>query len=253
MKRWIIIPARYKSKRLHGKVLMDIQGKPMVVRVWEQAMQVPNAEVVVATNDPEIADVVHGYGGTTCWTSEQNRNGMERVAEAAREIETDLHDIVMNLQADMPFIPVQMIEDVLNSTPPFGVVTAVTKQYGHEDEYKNPHKVKVIVTENMQAKYFSRAPIPYYVNPNQTVVWWEHIGLYSMTNKVLQAYAYRPYSTLENTEHLEQLRFYEMQVPISVREYKDVVSSINTQEDYDAIQVPVSNINWPEHTVGHVI
>lgn len=253
MKRYIIIPARYKSSRLPGKVLMDINGMPMVARVWEQAMQVPNAEVIVATNDPDIEDVIKKYGGNTCRTSEQNRNGMERVADAAAMLDIHQTDVVMNLQADMPFIDPQLISDVLNSTPPFGVVTAASLHHNSVDEFMNPNDVKVVVSEKKQVLYFSRTAVPAHSNSAQIRVWHKRIGLYSMSYAVLKSYYYQPYSHLETVERLEQLRFYEMGVPISVLISDEPVISINTQEDYDKVQRPISNITWPDETVGHVI
>lgn len=254
MKRYIIIPVRQDSQRLPGKALLPIQGKPMVLRVWEQALKVPHCDVIVATNSHTISELVTKAGGNICWTANTHRNGMERCAEAARQLNLDNSVSVMNLQADMPFIDSDILGAVFDRIPFSGVVTACTQVFGEEKSWRDINDVKAVLSRNQQVLYFSRQPIPYILTKpaikEYFPIWYKHIGVYAMRNHILQLYAHqKQQSDLEVSEHLEQLRFYDLNIPITTFITDLNVYSVNTLEDYQNLP----QIEWPEQTTGHVI
>src|SRR5688572_4653605 len=148
----IIIPARYHSTRLPGKVLSDIGGQPMIERVYRRALQASASAVVVATDDERVRDVVEGFGGRALMTSERHPSGTDRLAEAIRFLDAD---IVINLQADEPLIEPGMIDEAagaLTSVPNASIGT-LRKAITGESELANPNVVKVVVDVTGRALY----------------------------------------------------------------------------------------------------
>ena len=169
----MVIPARYDSSRLPGKPLADICGMPMIQHVYESAKKSFAKDVIVATDDSRILEVVEKFGGRALLTSKGHSSGTERVQEATKLLGLSSNDIVVNVQGDEPLIPpaaINTVATVLKEKEEFGIATlceSATKGI------ENPNTVKVIVNSLGEALYFSRSSIPYSVNSNE---YFRHIG-----------------------------------------------------------------------------
>ncbi|EKT4542166.1 MULTISPECIES: 3-deoxy-manno-octulosonate cytidylyltransferase [unclassified Pseudomonas] len=200
----VIIPARYGSTRLPGKPLLEIAGKPMVQHVYERALQVASAQlVVVATDDQRIADVVHDFGGKCIMTSPDHQSGTDRLAEVMKEVDADIY---INLQGDEPLIrpkDVELLAAGMLADPNVKVGTLCHPISALEAS--NPNCVKVVLARNGNALYFSRSLIPY---PRETEAaqYLKHVGVYAYRREVLQQYPTLSPPMIEDTEKLEQLR-----------------------------------------------
>lgn len=213
-----IIPARYRSTRLAGKMLIPIAGKPIIQRVYEQASKSGFLErVIVATDDERIKSFVESIGATAVMTSPHQPSGTDRVAEAAKQFDAD---IIVNVQGDHPFIDPKMIDELVEIMLQRQDVnmTTLVKRIRRED-MRAPSVVKVVVDKNSNALYFSRSLIPFPLNKEMLNVY-EHIGLYAYRNEFLQRIAQFPVSSLEKIESLEQLRVLENGYDIFVVETK---------------------------------
>lgn len=209
MKTVVIIPARYQSSRFEGKPLALICGKPMIQWVYENSKKARRiTDVVVATDDPRIADTVLAFGGKVVMTSTENRSGTDRVAEAADRLELAPKDIVVNVQGDQPLIDPRCLDDVVRpftdeadtgmSTLAFTIV--------RKEEITNPKDVKVTFDYKGFALYFSRSPIPFGRDRNIHFDTYKHLGVYAYTREYLEIFRNLPEGHLENIEKLEQLR-----------------------------------------------
>ena len=200
-----VIPARYRSKRFDGKALALLGGRPMIRRVYERARQASRlAELVVATDDERIADVIRSIGGKALMTSPDHPSGTDRVAEAAAAIEAD---VVVNIQGDEPFISGKAIDQAVE---PFLErddlrMSTLMRAIESEEMLRDPNVVKVVVDGEGFALYFSRSPIPF-ARRGERFQAWEHIGLYAYRKDFLLAFARLAPTELEYTEGLEQLR-----------------------------------------------
>lgn len=213
-----IIPARLKSTRLPEKPLKDIGGKLLIQRVWEQAKRATSlTEVVLATDDPSIAEAAKKFGATVLMTSASHLTGSDRVAEATEIMAQrgKRFDLIANVQGDMPFINPQVIDRTVaalaESTSDFGMSTVATPILT-EGEFLRPSAVKVVIGANGAALYFSRAPIPHVREPDgleiseQTPYGFKHLGLYVFRPQTLAALHTLEQSLPEQREKLEQLR-----------------------------------------------
>ncbi len=163
MKVIAIIPARYESVRFPGKSLVDICGKPMIHHVYERTSEVPLFEqVIVATDDTRIEEVVLSFGGHVRMTSAEHKTGTDRLAEVARTLDAD---IIVNVQGDEPMIKPEMIEQVVHPLieEPEVAIGTLKHKIEHPDDLFNPNIVKVISDISDRAMYFSRSPIPYII------------------------------------------------------------------------------------------
>lgn len=216
MKVLCVIPARYGSTRLPGKPLALIQGKPVIQRVYERASlaRIPD-QVLVATDDQRIADVVTAFGGKAVMTSADHPSGTDRLAEVALNYE-DV-DVIVNVQGDEPMIPPQVIDDLAHAfeeNPDLEMATMKTEM--QPEDYQNPNAVKVVTDQNGYALYFSRSLIPYPRNEEPDVKVWKHIGIYAYKRDFLLKFAALLPTPLEKVEGLEQLRALENGVKIKV-------------------------------------
>ena len=162
MKFKVVIPARYASSRLPAKPLLDVAGKPMVVRVAEQAWQSGAEDVVIATDHQEIFNVVAQHGYQAVMTREDHPSGTDRIAEVATHFNWASTEIVVNVQGDEPLIEPALIREVaenLNAHPEASIATAGHAIHDKETMF-NPNAVKVVMDDKGYAMYFSRAPIP---------------------------------------------------------------------------------------------
>ena len=167
----VVIPARYESLRLPGKVLREIAGKPMVQHVFERGTESAASEVVIATDDDRIASAAEAFGATVCMTSDQHRSGSERIAEVADLLDWNDDQVVVNLQGDEPSMPAELINQcaALLDDATADIATLASPLL-HQSDFENPNIVKVIRDAHSHAIYFSRAAIPYVRDADNKVV-----------------------------------------------------------------------------------
>ena len=214
-----IIPARYGSTRLPGKALKLILGKPMVQRVYEQALLARGlSSICVATDDELIVHAVEGFHGRAIMTSPDHPSGTDRLAEVTRQIEAD---IVVNIQGDQPFLDPAMIDEALEPLlrDPAVLMATLMHPIRRPEDLADPAVVKVVVNLAGDALYFSRSLIPF---PRQRIDHpvFEHVGLYVYRRDFLQRLSRLPPTPLERCESLEQLRVLEHGFRIRVIETK---------------------------------
>ncbi len=217
-----IIPARYASTRFPGKPLVDIAGKSMIQRVYEQVKACNIIDkVVVATDDERIRDHVEAFGGTVEMTAEDHTSGTDRCAEVAwRYAEASM---VVNIQGDEPFIHPEQIGSLVQlmlDAPQFEIAT-LAKKISDPELLFNPNIVKVVFTTLRGAMYFSRQAIPFVRGCGQdqwldNQSFYKHIGLYGFRRKALLEVAALPVGQYEKSESLEQLRWLENGYRIAV-------------------------------------
>ena len=219
MKFTAIIPARYESNRFPGKALADIKGKTMIQRVYEQAAKSSLlASVHVATDNEAIFDAITQNGGNVVMTSSQCSSGTDRVAEAARTLQLDSNNIIVNIQGDQPVLQPECLHDLLapfTSTPDLNMATLAVPITTAEERC-DPNTVKVIFDDRGKAIYFSRHPIPYNRDDKTDIQYYKHLGIYAYSNVFLQKITRLPHSRLEDAEKLEQLRIIENGYTIQV-------------------------------------
>lgn len=246
MKAIGIIPARYASTRLEGKVLLDIAGKPMIQHVYERSSQSTLlAEVYVATDDPRILSAVERFGGKAHLTSPLHPSGTDRVAELAAKLEAD---IVVNIQGDEPLISPQMIESAI--LPLLGdcsvQMSTLCRRITDPQEVFDPNVVKVVQNREGFALYFSRSPIPFHrdlwkgsgasIEYGGGVVCYKHFGLYAYRKDFLLRFSGLKPTPLERIEQLEQLRALENGYEIKVVESEEETIGVDTEQDLERVR-----------------
>ncbi len=229
MKVVAIIPARLAATRLPDKPLVDIAGKTMIQRVWEQARRARGIdEVLVATPDERIRDAVGAFGGRAVMTSHLHRSGTDRLAEATATLDAE---VIVNVQGDEPLIDPSSIE---RAVAPFlsepGVNMTSLMCLCPEEERESPATVKVVAGSNGNALYFSRARIPFPRTGAGAEVM-QHIGLYAYRRNFLLEYARLEPTPLEMAESLEQLRVLEHGYTIRMVQVEQAPLSVDTAED----------------------
>ncbi|WP_341225607.1 3-deoxy-manno-octulosonate cytidylyltransferase [uncultured Arcticibacterium sp.] len=233
-----IIPARYASTRFPGKPLVDVGGKTLIQRVYEQSIKSDLiADLVVATDDIRIKDHVESFGGKALLTSETHPSGTDRCAEAYLQLKIDNdYDYILNIQGDEPFIRTELIDEVIDLLDFKTEIATAVKRIKDLETLEDANVVKAVLTMRKQALYFSRQAIPF-VRGVEREDWLEHgeffkhIGIYAFRNDVLEQIVKLPTNVLENTEKLEQLRWigYGYKIMVKETEYDSV--GIDTPED----------------------
>ena len=217
----IVIPSRYASTRLPGKPLREINGKTMLEHVYERGTESAAREVVIATDDERIAEAAEVFGARVCMTGNQHRSGTERIAEVCDLMDWDDDKIVVNLQGDEPTMPAALIDQCaeLLQKGPADIATLASPIASHED-FENPNVVKVVLANDGNAIYFSRASIPYArVDDHPTEARsaaLHHHGIYAYRCGVLRRLVAAEPSDLEVCEQLEQLRALSLGMTIRV-------------------------------------
>lgn len=237
MKAIGIIPSRYESTRFPGKPLVEINGKTMIQRVYEQSKKASSLlDVVVATDDDRIFNHVKSFGGKVVMTSSNHVSGTERCAEAVGKLSSNF-DIVINIQGDEPFIDPEQINQISScfDDPKTDIATLI-KKINSVEELFNPNRPKVEIGEDNFAKMFSRSAIPEIPNTGKkdwlsSRVFFRHIGIYGYRVDVLTKISQLPISLLEEKERLEQLRWLENNYAIKVAETEHAAIAIDTPED----------------------
>lgn len=234
----VVIPSRYASRRLPGKPLVNLAGKPMVQHVYERAKRAQTIHrVLVATDDQRIFDAVQAFGGEARMTRSDHRTGTERIAEVAAHAPGD---VFVNVQGDEPLIdPVSIDTAVaaLLEEPPAQIATLATP-IRHVPDIMDPNIVKTVVDFDSHALYFSRAPIPWVRDTQQKihVKYWKHLGLYVFQRDALLEYPTLPQGELEKIEQLEQLRWLENGWRIRVAEVEHDAVSVDVPEDVTRVE-----------------
>ncbi len=210
-----IIPARYASTRFPGKPLVDIKGKSMIQRVYEQSCKaLLLSDVVVATDDERIKAAVERFGGKVVMTSSSHRSGTDRCCQVVEEHGSG-YDAVVNIQGDEPFINPLQINQVAEIISGDADIASLCKPIADVRELVSENAVKVVMDKDGKALYFSRYAIPFLRNGGDSETWlaqrtyYKHIGIYAYKTDVLKTIAAMPQSGLEMAESLEQLRWLE--------------------------------------------
>ncbi len=234
MSFFVVIPARYDSSRFPGKPLADIAGKPMIQYVYESAKRSSAKDVIVATDDLRILEVVEKFGGKALLTSRNHGSGTERVQEVAKLLGLSPNDIIVNVQGDEPLMPPAAINRVaadLEDKEYFGMATICESA---KQDKENLNIVKVVINSFGEALYFSRAPIPYIESMSDYL---RHVGLYAYRVDALDKFVNLPASKYEESEKLEQLRALEfgIKVHVAVCDF-NIPPGVDTPEDLNAVR-----------------
>ncbi len=241
----IVIPARFASSRLPGKPLLEIHGRPMILRVVDQAKKVAGFDdLCVATDDERIAEVCRAEGIDVVLTHADHPSGTDRLSEVARIKGWASEDIVVNVQGDEPLLPAQLVQQVaqLLESQPESSMSTLCEPIHSLEEFKRDSIVKVVMSKYNQALYFSRATIPYDRDGAQQEVQslhpqaYRHLGLYAYRVNLLQEYVSWDMGVLEQLESLEQLRVLENghRIAIAVAE-ANLPPGVDTQADLDRL------------------
>jgi len=233
MKAVGVLPARWASTRLPGKVLIDICGKPMIQHVWERVRQCKRlSDVIVACDEPHVLDRCKAFGAQAVLTSQDHPSGSDRVAEAVSHSDAD---IIVNIQSDEPLIDPKLIDDLVLSleNDEACVLATPIKRLAAAEDFNNPNIVKVVVDVNGHALYFSRAGIPFKRDgkPADYSRYFRHLGLYAYRRDFLFSYCQWPKSFLEQQECLEQLRVLEAGYKIKCVETDVETIGVDTPDD----------------------
>lgn len=219
----VVVPARYASSRLPGKPLLDLAGKPMVVRVYEAVRRaLPEADIVVAVDDQRVLDALTGHGIQAAMTDPGHESGSDRAAEVARTLGWGGADIVCNVQGDEPLVPQDMLRAFASfcATSTSLSMATIAVPVGTAAEIHDPNVVKLTLDAGDRAIAFSRAPMPFHreLPPAQWPPgdYLRHVGIYAYRNDILQQLTGTPPCTLERIEKLEQLRALWLGLPVHV-------------------------------------
>jgi 3-deoxy-manno-octulosonate cytidylyltransferase (CMP-KDO synthetase) len=241
-----IIPARYQSVRFPGKPLVDLAGKAMIVRTYEQAFKVKQfTDVIVATDDERIYQEIHSSGGKALMTASTHSSGTERCAEVLDLLNLDVtNTIVVNIQGDEPFIQPQQIEELIGCFDNENTqIATVVKELNTENTLQNPNVVKVVLSNTGNVLYFSRSVIPFVRNISVSdVSFYKHIGIYAYRAETLHEIVKLPPSPLEKAESLEQLRWLQAgyKIQTCITQYEDTIG-IDTAEDVEKALSDIQN------------
>ncbi len=248
----VVIPARFQSSRLPGKVLADIHGKPMIQWVVEKATLSGASQVIVATDNDEVAAVVSDFGGEVCKTRADHQSGTERLAEVMLQYQFSDDEIIVNVQGDEPFIPPENISQVADNLAnqqdnlQVARMSTLAININSVEEAFNPNAVKVLLDKDGYALYFSRATIPYdrerfltakaSTQENIRAIgdfYLRHVGIYAYRAGFIKDYVNWPTSELEQIEALEQLRvlYQGEKIHVAVANRHVPVEGVDTPED----------------------
>ena len=272
----VVIPARHASTRLHGKPLLPIAGKPMVVRVAEQAAKSGAQQIWIATDHHAIVNAVHEHGFKACLTRDSHTSGTDRIAEVVEQQGWADDTIVVNVQGDEPLMPPELIRAVaehLHNHPECAIATACHALHD-EASLRNPNIVKTVLDQHGNALYFSRAPIPWPRDAFRVLPSSEgrddcpsslrgevgrgklpaglpvlrHIGIYAYRASFLRAYGQLAPVAIEHFEALEQLRalYYGYKIGVVIADQAPPVG-VDTEQDLHAARQFFAAINPREN------
>ena len=225
-----VIPARYASTRFPGKVLAMLGGKPIIQHVWERAVKSRADEVLVAVDEQKVYDAVCAFGGKAVMTSKNHPTGSDRIWEVAKDSDAEA---VINIQGDEPFVKPEVIDSLIGaitapSAPDMATVVVPCPRAEFEN---NPNMVKVVLSADSHALYFSRSMIPFLRVGGTETETYRHWGIYAYRRSALERFVSLPEGKLEQCEKLEQLRALEngMRIKVIVTPYSSI--GIDTPEE----------------------
>lgn len=230
-----MIPARYQATRFPGKLLKDLNGKTVIRRTYEAALNTGLfEEVYVVTDSDRIFDEITNSGGQVIRSEKEHECGSDRIAEAVENMEVD---IVLNVQGDEPFIDRNSLAKLLDvfeqDTEKQVDLASLKTALKDRDEISNPNNVKVITDNNGFALYFSRFPIPYPRDASAKVTYYKHIGIYAFRKSALMDFYRLPMLSLEASEKIECIRYLEYGKKIKMIETSVKSIGIDTPEDLE--------------------
>jgi len=231
----VLIPARFASTRFPGKPLADLAGRPMVVRVCEQAAKSGAAAVHVATDDERIAVAVRAHGHSALMTRAEHASGTDRLAEAAAQLRLKDDDVVVNVQGDEPLVSPALIQQVALALDENADMSTACHAIHDAAALDNPNVVKVVLDAKGHALYFSRSRIPY---PREAgAACYRHAGIYGYRVAFLRDFSKLQVSPLEKSEALEQLRalWHGFRIAVAISE-TEIPPGVDTPQDLDAVR-----------------
>jgi 3-deoxy-manno-octulosonate cytidylyltransferase (CMP-KDO synthetase) len=252
MKILAVIPARLESKRLPGKVLRQVGGKPLIQHVYERVLRARKVdEVLIATDSPEVEEACRMFTSGIFLSRQSHASGTDRIAEVARTVEAG---IIINVQCDEPMIDPPLIDALVDlfRDPAVQMASAASRIHGVQD-LLDPNVVKVVTDQQGDALYFSRAPIPWSRNDPPSgagplaegAFAHKHIGVYVYRRECLLALAEQPRTPLETLESLEQLRAQENGWKIRILEWDYHGIDVDTEEDLERLRVMLEREEGP--------
>ncbi len=247
----VVIPARFGSTRLPGKVLRNLKGRPMIEYVYRVAVASGASQVVVATDDQRVATAVKLFGGEVHITDASHTSGTDRANQVATELQWPDDSIVVNLQGDEPLMPASLVAQAARelSEHTQAHISTVAGSFDSLDEWRDPNVVKVLRDAEGFAIYFSRAPIPWdrdgfaQASPRLPVeLAWRHIGLYAYRVSVLRRFASLEATGIEKTESLEQLRaqYHGMRIYVGIAKERPG-PGVDTEKDLERVEALLGN------------
>lgn len=233
----VVIPARYAATRLPGKPLLDIAGKPMLQHTWERAIASAAERVIIASDDSRIEQAATGFGAEVCRTAASHRSGTDRSQEVCAQLQLPPGHIVVNVQADEPLLPPEAINQVAANLARHNAgIATLCEVITSQDDIEDPNAVKVVMSQQGRALYFSRSTIPYNASASAGNCF-RHIGLYAYRVAILDQFVSWPAADLEVSEKLEQLRALNNDVFIHVAQsdYR-IPAGVDTEKDLEAVR-----------------
>ena len=230
----IIIPARLNSSRFENKILADILGLPMVIRTAKRVECLD--EVVIATDSSEVIELARQHNIKAVMTSTSHQSGTDRINEAVNILNLKDDEVIVNVQADEPFIEPEVVQAVINqvkekSMSSFTMVSCYKDI--NSEVADDPNHVKVVCDDEDNAIYFSRSKMPYHRDHYTNTLYKGHLGIYGFTKKSLNYFCSLETSVLENTEKLEQLRAISNGKTINMVKVESESFGIDTKEDLE--------------------
>ena len=230
----IIIPARIGSSRFPNKVLVDIAGIPMVIRTAQAVASIDN--VAIATDSQKVINLANKYNIKAIMTSNQHQSGTDRIFEAAKKLNLDEDEIIINVQGDEPFIEKEVVQAIFNLTKSNikneNIIMNSCYKIINSTDANDSNLVKVITDKNNSALYFSRAKIPY-PRDDKFDTYKGHIGIYGFTKRSLAIFCQLQEAPLEHIEKLEQLRALHHGFDIAMTPVKTQSFGIDTPQDLE--------------------
>jgi len=247
----IVIPARYASERLPGKVILDLAGQSLLQHVWQRANESSAESVVIATDDERIVEVAESFGAVVLLTAKDHQSGSDRIVECATRLGWQDDCLIVNLQGDEPLMPAACLNQVAALLNARADCDVASLYWPIEDaaEVLNPNAVKVVIDAAGRALYFSRAPIPYsrdHADVSTAMLagteWKRHLGLYAYRVAALRHYTACAPTPLESTERLEQLRIMEQGGRIAMaKACAFIPAGVDTAADLERVRDIIKN------------
>ena len=243
----VVIPARFASTRLPGKPLINILGKPMIEWVYQAAMASRAEQVIVATDDDRIKQVVEAFGGECCKTRSDHETGTDRIVEVTELMGWSDDTVIVNLQGDEPLMPAENLTQVALNLVNSGFEMSTLHKNIESQSATDPNLVKLVCDLNGRALYFSRSPIPFERDEHsdkRRATYFGHIGLYAYRVGFLKTYAKLEPCMLEQSEKLEQLRalYYGYNIHTELA-LKTPGPGVDTEQDLRNVTQQLKNIN----------